>query len=42
MKRTLILRPSARQNIADGDKWYEGKRQGLGDRFLMEVQRCLG
>ena len=42
MKRKLILRPSARKDIADGDKWYEGKSQGLGDRFLLEVQRCLG
>ncbi len=42
MKRALILRPSARKDIADGDKWYEGKSQGLGDRFLLEVQRCLG
>lgn len=42
MKRTLILRPQARQDIAEGDKWYEGRSQGLGDRFLLEVQRCLG
>lgn len=42
MKRRLILRPSARQDIVEGDKWYEKQNKGLGDRFLLEVQRCLG
>lgn len=41
MKHTLVLRPKARQDIMDGDRWYEEKLQGLGDRFLLEVQRCL-
>lgn len=40
-KRTLILRPKAQQDIAKGDHWYEEKSHGLGDRFLLDVQRCL-
>ncbi len=42
MTRTLILRPKARKDIIEGDSWYEKKSVGLGDRFLLELQRCFG
>jgi plasmid stabilization system protein ParE len=41
MKHTAVLRPAAQKDVAEGDAWYEEKRPGLGDRFLLEVQRSL-
>ncbi|MBK7554847.1 MAG: hypothetical protein IPI55_09640 [Flavobacteriales bacterium] len=35
------FRPAAREDIAEGYAWYEARRQGLGEAFLLEVQRCM-
>ncbi|QQR87889.1 MAG: type II toxin-antitoxin system RelE/ParE family toxin [Flavobacteriales bacterium] len=36
-----VFRPAAREDVAEGYAWYEARREGLGDAFLLEVQRCL-
>lgn len=41
MERTIEFRPAAREDMADGYEWYEQRREGLGEAFLLEVNRCL-
>jgi plasmid stabilization system protein ParE len=42
MKHALILRAKARKDLVQADAWYGSRSEGLGDRFLLKVQRCLG
>ncbi|MFO0810427.1 MAG: type II toxin-antitoxin system RelE/ParE family toxin [Gemmataceae bacterium] len=37
----LVIRDEARQDIAEGYDWYEGRRAGLGAKFLDRVGECL-
>ena len=37
----LILRPDARRELDDAALWYESERRGLGEEFLIEVERAL-
>lgn len=37
----LIVRPEAEADIGDAYAWYEAQRPGLGQRFLVELSRCL-
>lgn len=39
MKYSLIVTDAARQDILDGYLYYEEQSNGLGDRFLNEVER---
>ncbi|MBU6469289.1 MAG: type II toxin-antitoxin system RelE/ParE family toxin [Gammaproteobacteria bacterium] len=32
---------SARAEFIDAAAWYESKRQGLGDEFIAEIERCV-
>lgn len=41
MTPVLVFRRSARADIAKAFNWYEERRTGLGDAFLLEVQSCL-
>ncbi|MBK6476167.1 MAG: type II toxin-antitoxin system RelE/ParE family toxin [Flavobacteriales bacterium] len=41
MNYELVLRSKARLDIVHGDTWYQRKSIGLGDRFLLELQRCF-
>ncbi len=38
----LILLPRARREIFDAIDWYERRREGLGKKFLAEVERESG
>ena len=31
----IVFRPKARDDLADAYRWYEDKRIGLGDEFLL-------
>lgn len=37
MKRSLIVRPEAEQDLAEAFEWYENQVQGLGVDFLYAV-----
>lgn len=38
----LHFHARARKDILQAVTWYASRRSGLGDQFLLEVQRCLG
>ena len=38
---TVIVRPEAETDIADGYEWYEAQRAGLGGLFMDEIAHCL-
>jgi plasmid stabilization system protein ParE len=38
MSLPLHVRVSAREDLAEAHEWYEGKKKGLGERFLNEVE----
>ncbi|MBI2908127.1 MAG: type II toxin-antitoxin system RelE/ParE family toxin [Chloroflexi bacterium] len=37
MKRRVIVRPEAEDDLKEAFRWYEGKRTGLGYDFLLQV-----
>lgn len=37
-----VFRARARRDIAKAVTWYEARRSGLGEHFMLEMQRCLG
>jgi toxin ParE1/3/4 len=37
----LRIRPEAEADLLEASGWYEGRRAGLGDEFLLEADRCL-
>ena len=41
MTPRLVLRPQAEAEVLDARDWYEDQRPGLGDAFVMEVDRTL-
>jgi toxin ParE1/3/4 len=38
VNRPLIVNPLAEDDLADASAWYDGRRAGLGDDFLL----CVG
>ena len=38
MNLPLIVTPVAEADIAEAKSWYEAKREGLGERFVLDVQ----
>ena len=38
----IVFRAKARKDVANAVTWYEARRSGLGEQFLLEMQRCLG
>jgi len=41
VKREIEVRPAAEQELADAVAWYEGEREGLGERLLVAVADAL-
>ena len=41
MSYTLIVRKLAEQDIDKGYQWYEERREGLGEEFLLCIDACL-
>ena len=41
MSFQLVLRPAAKADLSESFTWYEAQRRGLGDEFLVAVERKL-
>jgi plasmid stabilization system protein ParE len=41
MSRPLIITPEAEKDLALAKSWYDDKRAGLGDRFVLCVEAAL-
>jgi len=41
MKRRVVFRRQANQDLAHAIEWYEKKRPGLGSQFLLAVEACI-
>ena len=41
MSLGLRLRPEAEADLREASQWYEGRRVGLGEEFLLEAERSL-
>ncbi len=41
MAAELVIAPEAEEDIAEAYAWYEGKKEGLGERFLESVDRTI-
>jgi len=41
MKRTLIIRPEAEDDLAEAHAWYEEQIPGLGSYFLLNIDATL-
>jgi plasmid stabilization system protein ParE len=41
MKSEIILLPEALADAHEAYDWYEGRSEGLGERFLTAVDECL-
>ncbi len=41
MKWRLIVRPNAEADLREAFQWYESKRAGLGDQFLLEIEAAI-
>lgn len=41
MSLPLIITPEAEEDLADARSWYERKREGLGERFILCVEAAL-
>jgi plasmid stabilization system protein ParE len=41
MKFKIIIRPEAENDLKEAYSWYEGKRNGLGDEFLLNIEAGL-
>jgi len=37
MSRAFVVRPEAEEGLAEARRWYENRREGLGDEFLEQV-----
>ena len=37
----VVIRPEAEADLAEAFAWYEERRPGLGDRFLLSVEAVL-
>jgi plasmid stabilization system protein ParE len=40
-KYTLIIRPEAESDLEGAKQWYERKRPGLGDEFLLSDEEAI-
>jgi toxin ParE1/3/4 len=38
MKHPLRVRPEVPDDVAEAYRWYEGRSEGLGERFLRELK----
>jgi plasmid stabilization system protein ParE len=38
----LIVQPEAERDIIEARRWYEARQTGVGDEFLVEIDRVLG
>jgi plasmid stabilization system protein ParE len=41
VKRLVLIRPEAEQDLAAARDWYDGKSPKLGDRFLDEMAAAI-
>lgn len=41
MSLLIRVRPEAAQDLEDAAGWYKEQSEGLGNKFLEEVRRCL-
>ena len=41
MSLPIVLRPAAQTEADEAARWYEGQRAGLGDDFVIELQRII-
>jgi plasmid stabilization system protein ParE len=41
MTPSVVIRPEAEADLAEAFAWYEERRAGLGDRFLLSVEATL-
>ena len=41
MKFSVVIRPEAEADLAEAYQWYEEKRPGLGERWLLSVEAAL-
>ena len=41
MSRSLIVEPEAEIDILDGYRWYEYREEGLGSRFVAELESAF-
>ena len=41
MSLPVVFRAAARAEADDAARWYEAQRSGLGDDFLVELQRII-
>lgn len=41
MAKRLIIEPEAEADIADAYRWYEERRSGLGDDFVLCIEAPL-
>ena len=41
LMREIVFRPEARADVIDAYRWYEGKRAGLGEEFLLVLDAAL-
>lgn len=41
MTLPVVIRPEAEADLAEAFAWYEERRPGLGDRFLLSVDAAL-
>jgi toxin ParE1/3/4 len=41
MNLPLIITPEAEEDLAEAKAWYERKRKGLGDEFVLCVEAAL-
>lgn len=42
MSLPLIITPEAEADLAEAKAWYERKREGLGEEFVLCVEAALG
>jgi plasmid stabilization system protein ParE len=40
-RRRLVFRPGARAEIREARRWYEGRAEGLGRRFLADLDATM-
>jgi len=40
-EKRVIIRPEAESDIEDAYQWYESKRKGLGENFLLCIEEAL-
>jgi toxin ParE1/3/4 len=41
MSLPLLITPDAEEDLAQAKAWYNGKREGLGDEFVLCVEEAL-